>query len=94
MWFARTGEAAPERWTGPVYQDFNLLRAAALAGQGAALCPRAMIGDDLAAGRLCQLSDVAVLEASGYYLLRGPMAARRGAAATAFRDWARAEAQG
>ena len=93
-WFARAGEVAPVRWEGPVYQDFNLLRAAAMAGQGAALCPRAMIGDDLAAGRLCQLSEVSVLEASGYYLLRGPKADRRGAAATAFRDWAWAAAEG
>jgi DNA-binding transcriptional LysR family regulator len=92
-WFARAGEVPPARWDGPVYQDFNLLRAAALAGQGAALCPRAMIGDDLAAGRLCQLSDVGVLEASGYYLLRGQMAVRRGAAVSAFRDWVRTAAQ-
>jgi len=92
-WFAKAGVPGPERWAGPVYQDFNLLRAAALAGQGAALCPRAMIRDDLDAGRLCQVSDVVVLEASGYYLLQGPMTARRGAAAASFRAWAQMAAQ-
>jgi DNA-binding transcriptional LysR family regulator len=87
-WFARAGGAAPARWAGPVFQDFNLLRAAALAGQGVALCPLAMIRDDLIAGRLRQVSEVSVMEESGYYLLRGPAAGRRGAAAAAFRDWA------
>lgn len=87
-WFARAQRPEPVRWAGPIFQDFNLLRAAALAGQGVALCPRAMIRDDLAAGRLCQVSEVSVMEASGYWLLRGPMAARRGAAARAFCDWA------
>lgn len=85
-WFARAG-GAPEQWSGPVFQDFNLLRAAALAGQGVALCPRAMIRDDLEAGRLCLLSEVSVMEASGYYLLQARGAGRQGAA---FRDWAMA----
>jgi DNA-binding transcriptional LysR family regulator len=87
-WFARALVPPPARWAGPVFQDFNLLRAAALAGQGVALCPIAMIRDDIEAGRLCQLSKVSVMETSGYWLLRGPMAARRGAAVRAFRDWA------
>ncbi|MFO1034414.1 MAG: LysR substrate-binding domain-containing protein [Hyphomicrobiales bacterium] len=36
----------------PVFEDFNLLRAAVLSGQGLALCPRSLIRDDVAAGRL------------------------------------------
>lgn len=59
--------AAP---SGPVFEDFNLLRAAALAGQGVALCPLAVVGDDLAAGRLVQLSDRTVLGERAYHLLR------------------------
>lgn len=59
--------AAP---SGPVFEDFNLLRAAALAGQGVALCPLSIIGDDLAAGRLVQLSDRTVLGEWGYHLVR------------------------
>ena len=89
-WFARAGLLPPLRWSGPVFQDFNLLRAAALAGQGAALCPVAMIGDDLASGRLLKLSDVSVAGASGYYLLRGPHAAQRARWTEAFRNWAMA----
>jgi LysR family glycine cleavage system transcriptional activator len=86
-WFARAGVAMPRRWAGPVFQDFNLLRAAALAGQGVALCPRAMIRDDLESGRLRMLSEVSVMETSGYYLLGGTASLRR-ADAAGFRAWA------
>jgi LysR family glycine cleavage system transcriptional activator len=87
-WFARADVAPPPRWAGPVFQDFNLLRAAALAGQGVALCPRAMIRDDLETGRLRLLSEVSVMEPSGYYLLSAAARHRRGDAAAAFRAWA------
>jgi DNA-binding transcriptional LysR family regulator len=87
-WFRRAGVAMPARMTGPVFEDFNLLRAAALAGQGVALCPHAMIRDDLLAGRLCQMSGIGVMEQSGYYLARGRLPGARRAAAAAFRDWA------
>lgn len=88
QWFARAGVAPPQRWAGPVFQDFNLLRAAALAGQGVALCPRAMIRDDIETGRLRLLSEVSVMEASGYYLLSGASPPRRDDASAAFRTWA------
>lgn len=55
---------------GPVYEDFTLLRAATLAGQGISLCPLAIIHNDLAAGRLKQLSKITVLAESGYYLVK------------------------
>lgn len=89
QWFARAGQGRPADLSGPVFQDFNLLRAAVLAGQGAALCPRAMIRDDLEAGRLCQLSDVSVMETAGYYVLRRQDRARTGVAA--FWDWVMAQ---
>lgn len=88
-WFARAGQDQPADLSGPVYQDFNLLRAAVLAGQGAALCPRAMIRDDLDAGRLYQLSEVSVLEGAGYYALRAEHRSRAGA--TTFWSWAMAQ---
>lgn len=74
---------------GPVFEDFNLLRAAALSGQGVALCPRAMIRPDLEAGRLVALSDRTVLGDHDYYLLT--RSAPPGALSDqilAFRDWA------
>lgn len=38
-WLQRAGHAAPAQSGGPVFEDFNLLRAAALAGQGGGALP-------------------------------------------------------
>lgn len=67
-WFQKAG-ATRSTLPGPVFEDFNLLRAAVLSGQGVALCPPAMLEEDLRAGRLVQLSDLAVKESWNYYLL-------------------------
>ncbi|MDK8874997.1 LysR substrate-binding domain-containing protein [Paracoccus sp. SSJ] len=94
-WFARVGSGIEPGEAGPVFEDFNLLRAAALAGQGVALCPLAMIRDDLDAGRLVQLSPVTVLENYGYYLLAtDPPPADLAENARAFQDWAFRERDG
>ncbi|NJM29356.1 MAG: LysR family transcriptional regulator [Rhizobiales bacterium] len=47
-WLKASGVKAPGPLPGPVFEDFNLLRAAALSGQGVALCPASLIADDLA----------------------------------------------
>lgn len=88
-WFAQAGLDAPPELDGPVFEDFNLLRAAALSGQGVALCPPPMIRSDLDRGHLVQLSDVAVLGEFRYHLLStmSEDAAVRAMAAT-FREWA------
>lgn len=69
-WLANAGCPENTVLAGPVFQDFNLLRAAALAGQGVAICPPAIIRDDLAAGRLVQLSQRTVMDGHAYYVLR------------------------
>ncbi|MGP9805347.1 LysR family transcriptional regulator [Paracoccus sp. NSM] len=93
-WLRRAGEPVPDRLPGAIFEDFNLLRAAALAGQGVALCSLAMIRPDLAEGRLVQLSDLSVLEDFDYYLTQSQLtegdAARRKARRT-FLDWIEAE---
>ena len=73
---------------GPVFEDFNLMRSAALSGQGVALCPLSVITDDLEAGRLLALSDITVNEDHAYYVLE-PVTPRKGAAAEteAFKTW-------
>lgn len=97
-WFARAGLSAPTRLPGSIFEDFNLLRAAALAGQGVALCSLAMIQPDLAAGHLVQLSDISVLEEFDYYLTQSnltPRDAGRRKARQTFLSWiddARAQA--
>ncbi len=94
-WMTKAGHTGAIPTGGPVFEDFNLLRAAALAGQGVALCPLAMIRPDLDARRLVQLSDRTVQEELGYWLLSGPAAgtlvARK---AQVFRDWAFATRSG
>lgn len=73
---------------GPVFEDFNLLRAAALAGQGAALCPLAIVAEDIAEGRLARLSEVTIRAEHGYYVITpAEPEARRAEAIAAFRDW-------
>lgn len=94
-WFRRAGVPMPVEQGAAVFEDFNLLRAAALAGQGVALCPLAMIRPDLEAGRLVQLSDLSVLEDHGYHLVTGERVdAGQAQAARAFRDWAFAARDG
>jgi len=88
QWFARAGKTPPEKLEGPLFEDFNLLRAAALAGQGLALCPIAMIAEDLRAGRLVQLSPITVHDDCGYYLVdRPPPGSTDREAAKAFQSW-------
>jgi DNA-binding transcriptional LysR family regulator len=73
---------------GPIFQDFNLLRAAALAGQGIALCPKLLIADDLASGRLVQISDTVIKDDHAYYIIEPADPAHRHAAAIrTFKAW-------
>jgi LysR family transcriptional regulator, glycine cleavage system transcriptional activator len=91
-WMTRVGREVPACLPGPVFEDFNLLRAATLAGQGVALCPVALIEEDLVTGRLVRLSPVTVHEEFGYYLVERPSIdpiAQK--AAAAFRSWLFAE---
>lgn len=69
-WFVQAGLNQVPSNTGPVFEDFNLLRMAALAGQGVALCPLGLIRADLNANRLVQLSSIEVNQNSHYYLIR------------------------
>jgi LysR family transcriptional regulator, glycine cleavage system transcriptional activator len=77
---------------GTTFEDFNLLRAAALSGQGAALCPRSMIQPDLESGGLVQISERMHDEGYNYYLLTAstapPLVKRQ---AQVFCDWAMTE---
>ena len=88
-WLERAGLRRDVPLEGPVFEDFNLLRAAALAGQGVALCPAAMIRDDLRTRRLVQLSEITTLDEYGYYLhLAETTDPMMDEAKATFRDWA------
>ena len=67
-WWRKAGSESLPEFAGITFEDFNLLRAAVLAGQGMALCPLAMVQEDLDSGHLVQLSDITVNESYNYYL--------------------------
>ena len=89
-WFEAQGieDAKPAR--GPSFDDSGLLLKAVLAGQGAALLPAAVVAEDLAEGRLVQLSDLSWLEDFAYYLVC-PEGSRDRPKIAAFRAWIAAE---
>lgn len=68
-WFAHAGIAIEAAPIDPVFEDFNLLRAAVLSGQGVALCPLAMMSDDFAQQRLVRLSETVINEDHRYWLI-------------------------
>ncbi len=87
-WFDSVGEPDVVVAAGPVFEDFNLLRAAALAGQGVALCALAIIAADLREGRLVQLSDTTIRAEYGYYVVtRRALEQPVSQAVGLFREW-------
>lgn len=84
QWFEKAGLTHTKSMRGPIYQDFNLLAGAIMAGHGVALCPIEVFRREIAQGDLVVLSDVATLEGEGYYLLRDHEAQP---AVDAFTDW-------
>jgi LysR family glycine cleavage system transcriptional activator len=91
LWFEAQGiqSAGPVR--GPSFDDSGLLLKAVLTGQGAALLPAAVVADDLAEGRLVQLSDASWIEDFAYYLVCPENSHDRPKVA-AFREWVSSEA--
>lgn len=83
-WFRKAGVSPLPALRGPVFQDFNLLATALIAGHGVALCPVEVFSREIAAGDLVVLSDVATLEDRSYHLVM-----RSGARADIgrFADW-------
>lgn len=67
-WFVKAGVAPEAAESGPVYQDFNLLATAAVAGHGVALCPVEVFRQEIASGDLIVLSDVATKQDRAYFV--------------------------
>lgn len=67
-WFARAGFRPLVVTHGPIYQDFNLLATAVIAGHGIALCPVEVFRRELIAGDLVIMSDVATRDDQGYFV--------------------------
>jgi DNA-binding transcriptional LysR family regulator len=87
-WLEVAGEPDIGVASGPIFEDFNLLRAAVLAGQGVALCPLAIIADDLREGRLVQLSERTIRDECAYYaVVRRPSEPSGSRDVDLFREW-------
>jgi len=83
-WFAAAGLKPKGELRGTVFQDFNLLSTAVIAGHGVALCPVDMMRNEIARGDLVVLNDRTILDNRSYAIFtRKPL--RR--AARQFRDW-------
>ncbi|MDK1378234.1 MULTISPECIES: LysR substrate-binding domain-containing protein [unclassified Sinorhizobium] len=83
-WFTKAGVSSSGVPRGPVFQDFNLLATAAIAGHGVALCPVEVCRREITNGDLIVLSDIAVLEEESYFLISK---ASRQKAVAAFCGW-------
>lgn len=86
-WFRAAGLAHTAPQAGPVFEDFNLLRSAALAGSGVALCPAPLIADDFASGRLVALFTTSIAEDRAYYIVEPVLPTPQSPAVAAFKAW-------
>jgi LysR family transcriptional regulator, glycine cleavage system transcriptional activator len=83
-WFAAAGVKPKGELRGPVFQDFNLLSTAVIAGHGVALCPVDVMRQEIARGDLVVLSEQTILDDRSYAIFaRKPL--RR--PVRQFRDW-------
>jgi LysR family transcriptional regulator, glycine cleavage system transcriptional activator len=83
-WFEKAGYRPDGLIHGPVYQDFNLLATAVIAGHGVALCPIEVFRRELSQGDLVVLSNISTLADQGYYLIRDKSSNR---STMAFSNW-------
>ncbi|GAA3270963.1 hypothetical protein GCM10020258_45350 [Sphingomonas yabuuchiae] len=83
-WFAAAGVPAPAL-RGPMFDSSALMVAAAMAGLGVALAPKAMFGRELTNERLVQPFGVEI-DAGRYWLTR-LLSRKEGLAMKAFRQW-------
>jgi LysR family transcriptional regulator, glycine cleavage system transcriptional activator len=94
-WFKAAGTRIDDPLPGPLFEGFNLLHSAILAGQGVGLAPTAILADDLKAGRLVKLFDTPILEEKAYFISEpaNPRESRADEVAM-FKAWLLGEAAG
>ena len=91
-WFKAAGLKLNDQQKGPLFEGFNMLHSAMLAGQGVGLAPTAILADDLKSNRLIKLFDTEVLHEKAYYITEPatPRLSRAEEVAT-FKQWLLAE---
>lgn len=68
-WFRKAQVAPPRRPRGPIFQDFNMLATAVIAGHGVALCPIEVFRHEIQRGDLEVISDISTLDDQGYFII-------------------------
>lgn len=68
-WFRKAQIAPPRRPRGPIFQDFNMLATAVIAGHGVALCPIEVFRHEIQRGDLEVISDISTLDDQGYFII-------------------------
>lgn len=86
MWLRAAGATEVDHTRGPRLSHTSIALQMAMDGQGVALASDSLAGDDIAAGRLVRLSDVALEVGFAYYLVY-PRHTADIPKITAFRDW-------
>jgi LysR family glycine cleavage system transcriptional activator len=91
-WFEHVGAPTTMALRGPRSEHFAMIAQAAVSSLGAALLPRFLIEQELAAGTLVELLPDTVTSPDAYYLVY-PEARAQTPLVKAFRDWLVAECQ-
>ena len=91
MWLMWAGIKGVNPHRGPAFRSTEHAVQAAILGEGVVLGPSALVGDDLAAGRLVRPFEISFPAELAYYVVYPPLALRR-EKVRAFRDWLLAEA--
>ncbi len=68
-WFNQAGLQRDVAIAGPIYQDFNLMATAVVAGHGVALCPIYVVRTEIMRGDVVILSDIGVNQ-DNYYVIK------------------------
>jgi LysR family glycine cleavage system transcriptional activator len=89
-WLRAAGLALPEPAGGLLFGDSSMLLGAAVDGDGIALARHLVAMEEISAGQLVRLLDIAVASPADYYFVCPPAAARK-PQVRAFRAWLLAE---
>lgn len=87
-WFRAHALNAPARENEPVYEDFNLMSIAVLAGHGVALSPLTLLKPEIEQGMLLRLFETPANEQRNYWIIAP---AQRRPETDAFVEWALAQ---
>jgi DNA-binding transcriptional LysR family regulator len=89
-WFQAAGVGLTEPHRSPKFADAGLVIEAAIDGRGVALARRALVQDDIDAGRLVRLWSHEIVDVHAYFLV-WPQGTGRAAQVNEFRIWLRDE---